>query len=236
MITTLRDRIGAATGALFVGLILVGNQLNVAGTDQSTHPSGAKVLQGAIHQAGSTSAKLGLVLEVLGFIAFIAFLGYLASVWRRRSRSLAPVAAIVAGVTMLAVKLGSAAPILVLDVDRKTLSPDVAQMLNDFGTAAFVVSWLPCAAFVAAAALALREASLIGRPTAYIGAFLGVAGVAIAAVGVTNPINANPAAFMLGLAWTLVVSVRLAVKPGAGGASEVMLDDEPRSTPVAIST
>jgi len=240
MLTTVRDRIGASTGALFVGLILVGNQMNVAGTDQSAHPSGAKVLQGAVHQAGSSSAKIGLVLEVLGFVAFIAFLGYLADVWRRRNgsshgeSSLAPGAAIVAGITMLAVKLGSGAPMLALYVDRKTLSPEVAQVLNDFGTAAFVISWLPFAVFVAAAAFALRRASLIGRPTTYIGALLGIAGVALAVVGITNPINGNPIAFMLGLVWTLVVSVRLAVTAGSPATSTITSDDARRSTPVAV--
>ncbi|MGH8888848.1 MAG: hypothetical protein ACRDV3_03705 [Acidothermaceae bacterium] len=238
MLTTVRDRIGASTGALFVGLILIGNQMNVAGTDQSAHASGANVLRGAIHQAGSTTAKIGLALEVLGFVAFIAFLGYLADLWRRHSRgggnNLAPGAAIVAGITMLAIKLGSGAPMLALYIDRKTLSPDVAQVLNDLGSAAFIVSWLPYAAFVAAAAFALRRTSLVGRPTTYVGAFIGIAGIALALVGFNDPVNANPAAFVLGLVWTLVVSVRLAVRPGIADTSEIMPDDAAQPTPVTV--
>jgi hypothetical protein len=240
MLSTVRDRIGASTGALFVGLILIGNQMNVAGTDQSAHPTGAKVLHDTLHQAGSTTAKVGLALEVLGFVAFIAFLGYLADVWRRRGRgsgtNLAAGSAIVAGITMLAIKLGSGAPMLALYIDRKTLSPEVAQVLNDLGGAAFVISWLPYAAFVAATAFALRRASLVGRPTTYIGAFIGVAGILLALVGVNNPTNATPVPFMLGLVWTLVVSVRLAIKPGASESAEITSDDAAPSPRVAVTS
>jgi hypothetical protein len=239
MRTTVRDRIGASTGALFVGLILIGNQMNVAGTDQSAHPTGSKVLQGVMHQAGSATAKVGLAVEVLGFVAFIAFLGYLADAWQRRGRrgerNIAAGAAIVAGITMLAIKLGSGAPMLALYIDRKTLSPEVAQVLNDLGSAAFVISWLPYAAFVAATAFALRRASLVGSATTYIGAFIGVAGILVALVGVDNPTNANPIPFMLGLVWTLVVSVRLAIKPGTPETAEITSDDAAPSARVAVT-
>jgi hypothetical protein len=101
-----------------------------------------------------------------------------------------------------------------LVIDRKTLSPDIAQVLNDMNGYAFVVSWLPFAVFVGATAVALHQARLVGRPTVYIGAFLGVAGLALAFVGLKHPLDINPMGFMLGLLWVLVVSVRLAVKPG----------------------
>jgi hypothetical protein len=70
--------------------------------------------------------------------------------------------------------------------------------------------------FVWAAAAALREARAVGRPTYLIGAFLGVVGVPLAVVGLHDVVSATPVAFLLGLLWLLVVSVRLAVKPPAG--------------------
>ena len=70
---------------------------------------------------------------------------------------------------MLAIKLGSAAPIVALDLDRHSLSPQLAQLLNDINGGAFVISWLPFAVLVAAMAAALRQAGLVGKPTAYIG-------------------------------------------------------------------
>lgn len=221
MLTTVRSRLAAATGAAYVVLVGVGNQINVSGTDQSTHPTGEAVLRDVGRQVGSTSATIGFLLELCGFVAFIAFLGYLVFAMLGRRSDGAPrlgVAggtAVVAGVTMLAIKLGSAAPIGVLVLDRTTISPQLAQVLNDMNSVAFVVGWLPYAVFVAGAALGLRRAELVGRPTAYIGAAIGVIGVAATAIGLHSPLGANPMPFLLGLLWTLAVSVRLAVRPGA---------------------
>jgi hypothetical protein len=114
---------------------------------------------------------------------------------------------------MLAIKLGSGVPMTVLDLDRHTLSPQLAQLLNDFGSAAFVLSWLPFAIFVGAAAVALRAIGAVGKPTAYIGLFLGVVGVPLTLVGLRDVSNANPMAFLFAMLWLVVVSVRLAVKP-----------------------
>lgn len=226
MFTTARDRIAAATGAAFVVLIIIGNQISQSGTVQSTHPSGAQVLKNAAHQAGSASATAGFVLELLGFVAFMGFLGYLAGALRSRhlDRQASPVAAgtaILAGIIMLAVKLASVMPMGALVVDRKTLSPDIAQVLNDMNGYAFVVSWMPFAVFVGATAIALHRARLVGRPTLYIGALLGVGGLSLTFVGLQHPLDINPVGFMLGLLWVLVVSVRLAVKPGTTEAAPI---------------
>jgi hypothetical protein len=80
----------------------------------------------------------------------------------------------------------------------------------------FVLAWLPYALFVGVGALALHQAGLVGRPTAIIGAVVGAAGVVLALISLQNPIDGNPMAWMAALLWTLVVSVRLAVRPGAG--------------------
>ena len=214
---TARDRLGAATGAAFVALLLVGNALSIAGTGPSSHPTGEQVLKDTAHQASSTGATVGIVLEFVGLAAFIAFLGFLADVLLRRTGEGQPGmsgrVAVVAGIATLAVKLGGAAPFLTLLLDRRQLSPQLALILNDMNGAAFVLSWLPFAVFVGAAATALRQTGLVGRPTAYVGHVLGIAGLALALVGVTDPINATPVAFLLGLVWLLVVSVRLGVKP-----------------------
>ena len=224
MSTTIRDRIGAATGAAFVALIMVGNQMASGGSADSAHPTGEQVLRDVAHQASSATFTAGFVLEGLGFAAFIGFLGYLADVLRRRvpgrgPGGIAAGAAIVAGAVMLAVKLGSAAPIVTLAIDHDHISPQLAQVLNDLGGVAFVISWLPFAIFVAAAATGLHRAALVGRPTAYSGLALGVAGLALSIAGVYDPLGANPLAFLLGLAWLLAVSVRLAVRPGTGAGT-----------------
>jgi hypothetical protein len=223
MSTSIRDRIGAATGAAFVVLIMVGNQMASSGPAESAHPTGEQVLRDVAHQASSATVTAGFVLEALGFAAFIGFLGYLADVLRRAPGrgpgGIAAGTAIVSGAVMLAVKLGSAAPLGTLAIDYGHVSPQVAQVLNDMSGVAFVISWLPFAIFVAAAAAGLHRAGLVGRPTAYSGLALGVAGVALSIAGVHDPVGANPLAFLLGLLWLLAVSVRLTVRPGTGAST-----------------
>jgi hypothetical protein len=224
MSSTIRDRIGAATGAAFVLLIMVGNQMASGGSADSAHPTGEQVLRDAVHQASSATVTAGFVLEGLGFVALIGFLGYLADVLHRRIPGRGPGriaagAAIVSGAVMVAVKLGSVAPLGVLAIDHGHISPQLAQVLNDMSGVAFVISWLPFAIFTGAAAAGLYRAALVGRPTAYSGLALGVAGLALSIAGVRDPLGASPLAFLLGLAWLLAVSVRLAVRPGTGAST-----------------
>jgi hypothetical protein len=232
MLASTRDRIGAALGAVFVVLIFTGNAMNTAGTSQSSHPSGAQVLKDIAHQHSSGGASAGFVLEILGFATFFGFLGYLADLLGRpatagRSRGPA-VTGLVAAVIMLAIKLSSGVPMIVLDLDRHTLSPQLAQLLNDLGGGAFVLSWLPFAIFVGAVAVALRGIGAIGKPTAYIGLFLGVAGVPLTLVGLRDITNADPMAFLLGMVWLLVVCVRFIVKPAVITAAPYDATAEPR--------
>jgi hypothetical protein len=118
---------------------------------------------------------------------------------------------------MLIVKLASAVPMGALLLDHSGMSPELARVLDDMGGVAFVLGWLPYALFVGAAALGLLRAGLVGRPTAVIGAVVGAAGIVLALIGLENPVGGNPMAWMAGLLWTLVVSVRLAVRPGSRG-------------------
>jgi hypothetical protein len=220
----IRDRIGAATGAAFVALIMVGNQMASGGSADSAHPTGEQVLRDAAHQASSATFTAGFVMEGLGFAAFIVFLGYLADVLHRRvpgrgPGGIAAGTAIVSGAVLLAVKLGSAAPVGALAIDYGQMSPQLAQVLNDMSGVAFVISWVPFAIFTGAAAAGLHRSALVGRPTAYTGLVLGVAGLVLGVAGVHDPLGANPLAFLLGLLWLLAVSVRLAVRPGTGAGN-----------------
>jgi hypothetical protein len=219
MLTSTRDRIGAACGAAFVAIIFIGNGMATSGESSSTHPTGQEVLQHVAHAASSTTATIGFMLELAGFVLFFPFLGYLADVLRRhtadRRPGIAGATAIVAAITMLAIKLGSAASVVALSLDRDRLDPQLAMVLNDINGAAFLVSWLPFAVFVGALAVALRQVALIGRPTAYVGIAAGTAGVVLTILGLHDPLNAIPLAFVAGMFWVLVVGVRLAVKPGA---------------------
>jgi hypothetical protein len=91
-----------------------------------------------------------------------------------------------------------------------------------------VLSWLPFAIFIGALAVALRTIGAVGKPTCYIGVFLGVAGVVLALVGLRDVTNANPVPFLLGMLWLVVISVRLAVKPAAVTTATYAAPVEPR--------
>ncbi len=94
MSTTIRDRIGAATGAAFVVLAMVGNEM-ASGSSGSARPTGEQVLSDVARQASSTAYTVGFVLEGLAFVAFIGFLGYLTYTLRRaRGRGPAGLAAV----------------------------------------------------------------------------------------------------------------------------------------------
>lgn len=218
---TLGHRVAAATGALYVVCIMVGNTLATSGDSTSMHPTGAAVLRDAARHADSRAATAGFALEVVGFVLFLGFLGYLAGTFaasRPAGEDAVPAnipgaTAIVAGVTALAIKLGSAAPAVALMMDRHQLEPTMARVLNDINGAAFVLSWLPTAVFVGAAGVALQRAGLVRRVLGWSGAALGVVGVPLAVVGLNDPVSANPLAFLLGVLWVLAVSIRLTVRP-----------------------
>ena len=125
--------------------------------------------------------------------------------FRGRRGSIAAGTGIVSGAVMVAVKLGSAAPIMALWADHSTISPQLALVLNDLGGVAFVISWLPFAIFVAAAAAALHRAGLVGRPTAYCGFVLGAAGLVLTIIGIHDPLQRQPAGVP---AWPAVAARR----------------------------
>ena len=136
------------------------------------------MLSDAARAASSTAATVGFLLEVAGFVLFMIFVGYCGGYCAGKGgRDTAAGTSLVAAITMLAIKLGSAAPIIALSLDRDHLSPELAQVLNDINSSAFIVSWLPFAVFVGSLAVALHVAGLVGRPTAYVGLVVGVVGV-----------------------------------------------------------
>jgi hypothetical protein len=133
---------------------------------------------------------------------------------------------------MLVLKLGSAASIGALMLDRDSISPDLARVLNDMNSIGFLTAWLPYAVFVGLGGVALYQADLVGRPTMAIGVVVGVGGLVMGLLGWQNPLDASPVAWMAALLWTLVVSVRLAVHPGSGRRVDA---EEPSSARVTAT-
>jgi hypothetical protein len=205
------DRFGALTGAAYVVLVIIGNTLssNSPGPHPD-HPTGLQDIADARWIAGSTSAQVGITLELLSFAAWMLFIGYLFT--RLHSAGWLAGGALVGGVVSVAVKLASAAPMIVGFTLRDDISPDSARVLTELNGAAFVVDWLPVGLFVACAAAAALRIGALGRVLGWAGVASGsVAVVTTAVLGLTAE-SGNALPFMLCLLWMLLVSFRLATQ------------------------
>lgn len=205
------DRVGAAAGAAYILLINVGNQMS-SGNTQDPHPSGAQDLAD-FGGSPTVAQQVGFVMELAGFVAFMFFLGWLVTALRARGGAwgwLASVAG-VSGITMVAIKLGSIAPIMTGEVDHGQLSPTLARVLADMNGSSFVVTFLPFAVYVLAAGGAMLASGFTGRVLGWSGVVIGVLGIASPLIWQLDPVSTNFLPFLFGMLWTLVVGVRLAV-------------------------
>jgi len=208
---TRMNRLGATSGVLWFVLTMVGNTLSTAGTDQSAKPSGERIL--ADLQRTSTAADIGFAMELIGFLALLAFLGYLYATLRRAdARSWLPATALVGGVTMIAIKLGSAAPMFAAMFRKDELTPDLARTLVDINSGAFWISWLPFAVLVTATAASMLRSHLVARPLAWTGVVFGVAGVVPAVILPIALTDFGAAPFMLSYIWLAVIAAVLALR------------------------
>jgi hypothetical protein len=208
---SIADRIGAAAGAAYIVCINVGNQMS-SGSSQDPHPTGTKDLAD-FSGTPTVAQETGFVLEVLGFVFFMFFLGWLVTALRARGGAwgwLATVAG-VGGIVTLAVKLGSAAPMLTGYIDHRELTPTLARVLSDMNGSAFVITFLPFAVYVLAAAGAMLATGLAGRVAGWTGLVIGLLGVVAPLASRLDPISTNFVPFLLAMLWTLCVSIRLAV-------------------------
>jgi len=209
---TLSDRIGAACGAAYILLINIGNGL-ASGASEDPHPTGAKDLADfAAHPTFRENA--GFVMEVTGFLAFLFFLGWLVHALRERGGAAAWLAGVagIAGTLDIAIKLGSAAPIVTGEIDHRELTPTLARVLADLNGAAFVITFLAFGTFLLAVGLAVLASGFLGRVAGWTAVVLGVAAIALTLATHVDPVNANPIPFLLSMVWVLVVSIRLAWK------------------------
>jgi hypothetical protein len=144
------DRCGALTGAAYVLLVGIGEELSTSPGPQVAHPTGQQDIAGLHWLTHSPWGQVGVTLELLGFAAALLFIGFLAA--RLREGGWLAAAALAGGVAWVAVKLASAAPMLAAYLLRDEMSPETARTLFDINGAAFVLGWLPAGVFIAGAA------------------------------------------------------------------------------------
>jgi hypothetical protein len=173
---------GALSGAAFVVLILVGNTLYVEGGQQT----------------------LGLAIELLGFVAAACFIAYAAAA-SREATGWVPRLAVVGGVSMVAIKVGSLAPILA--ARQPGVTPEVAGALIELNSGGFVASWFPHGLFVVGVAAAGLVSCRLPRVVAWLGIGIGAACTAMVAMPGTEPLVVP---YLLSLLWIIVASILLA--------------------------
>lgn len=208
--------VGAASGAAFVALILAGNMITTGGQEE-VHPSGEQVLAELDRAAGSATYGVGVAMELVGFLAFLVFGAYGYRVLRDAEGPGGWLSGVALGGVglMLAIKVGSLDSLAAAFVNREQLDPELARAAVAAGDAAFVLSWLPFAVFVGAAAASAMLSGLIGRVFGGVGITIGAVTLAVALVRGLDLIDANPLPFLLGLLWTAALSLRWTVRAPA---------------------
>jgi hypothetical protein len=150
-------------------------------------------------------AYVGFTLELLGFAALAVLLAWLVSYLFER----APVAAVttgIAGTAMLAVKVGSAGPMMVVYSIPEKLDAMTAEVLISMNDQSFVVSgFLLCLAFLAAGVGLLTTE--FPRWLSWWAAIAGGTGVLAGIVGILNPDAYVPIPFLLVLVWMIAVAL-----------------------------
>jgi hypothetical protein len=204
------ERLAAATGAIYVALIMVGSGLATGNGDPQDGPT----ILAHLRQGRSPVETVGVTMEVLGFAVFLVFLGYLYRVLRRSegSEGWGAAVALGAGLVTTAVKLASATSMLAAEAHPDQLTPDLARTLNDIGGGGFVISGYLYGVFVLAAAASAFASRALPRWLTISGLVAGVLTVAAGTAGILDPIGYVPVPFLLCLAWLLVTSVLLTTR------------------------
>lgn len=230
MSTTL-PRVGAASGAVCVVSVMVGNGLALAG--QSGATEGPELLAD-LTQSPSAVNAIGLSLELVGWVALVMFLGYLYRVLKQAEGPdgwLAPVA-FGAGLMMVTIKLGSVGPLVAAWYRRDDgLTVSAAQMLSDMGDALFVVSGWATGLLVAAAAGSAVGSRVLPRWLCWFGLVSGVATLVAGTIGIIYPRDYNPLPFLTGLLWLLMTSVVLTIRASRVPQEDLTVRTVPTSAP-----
>jgi hypothetical protein len=159
-----------------------------------------------------TIAYFAYTLELLGFVALTVLFAWLVTFLFQR----VPVAAVTAGIAgsaMLAVKVGSAAPMMTVYSIPDTLDPMTAEALISMNDQAFVISGFLMSVVFLAAGVGLF-ATEFPRWLAWWAAVAGGLGLVAGVVGVVRPDAYVPIPFLLLLLWMIAVALTAVMRPG----------------------
>jgi len=200
------DRVGALSGATY---FVLANSAIAIGMDPGLpdEPSGQECLDALNRLADNPLGQAAIGIEFIAFVAWMVFIAYVA--WRVRKAGWLAAVVLVAGITEIAVKIGSAAPLISTYVLRDELSPEQVLLFTHMNLAGFKIGLLPAGVFVLAAAVAALRTRELGRILAWAGIIAGSANIVVAVVtGVNVGRGGSAPFFLLILVWELTLSLR----------------------------
>src|SRR3954469_3978761 len=208
MSARLMARVGAASGIVYVGLIVLGGQIGPAAGIPAMNASPHTIGTYITHHPPTAAQWAGVYLEVLALLAFVVFVSYLWRVLRDAERGdgwLAGVA-LAGGLLSATLKLASLpAALAALYRADDGISPQVATALIDMNNIAFALTW-------ATTALMLSATAGVALRTGVLPRWLGWSAIAIA-IGLLASLpfaaSTEPPTFLLALIWIVAASVVL---------------------------
>jgi hypothetical protein len=191
------DQLGAAAGAVYVVLSLIGNS----------------IVSGVTFDVDPTMFRVGAGLEWLGFAFLATFIAYLYTDLSRHDDSWLPTAALIGGIATIALKLSTSAAWLVSATVRVgELSAEMDQTLDDIGGVGFKMTFFTFGLLLVAASASLLRSRLTARWIGWAGLLLGTANMATVNLDFDSEISVLP--FLLSLLWLIVLSIALVVQQG----------------------
>lgn len=184
---------------------LVGNGLYVV-------PGAGEEILAEAREGLPVVAYVAYTLELLGFVALAVLFAWLVTFLLQR----APVAAVatgIAGSAMLAVKVGSAAPMMAVYSMPESLEPRTAEVLISMNGQSFVLSGFLMSVAFLAAGIGLLSTEF-PRWLSWWSTVAGGLGVIAGIVGVVRPEAYVPIPFLLLLLWMLAVAIASVMRPG----------------------
>jgi hypothetical protein len=139
-------------------------------------------------------------------VAWMVFVGHVA--WRVRAAGWLAAVVLVGGIVEIAVKVGSAAPLVTTYALHDQMTPEMALALTQENLTAFKIGLLPAGVFVLSAAIAALRTHELGRVLAWAGIAIGTANLLVVIVtGVNVGREGFAPSFLFVLLWEVVVSV-----------------------------
>jgi hypothetical protein len=212
---SLLRQVGAACGAAYVVLVILGNDvLGSAGAAPGLDAPAADYAR-YLADAATIRTYVGVYLELIALSCFLVFAAVLWSVLRRAEGDPGWLATtgFGAALVMLAIKFASGGPyIAALYRADEGVSPELMRMMVDINGAMFVLTWFPLAILLASTGIVVIQTGVLPRWLGWSAAVLAGGLLVGAALIATVEFAFIPAG--LTLIWILAASIVLTRRIG----------------------